>query len=407
MEEQEKKETLAKLYSLRAGLSVLSDENGHIQRVENDCRSKMTKFGNKYDFHNKKLGNAWKYIPIQNTDGMVQGARNLLDSEKREVRARIESINGNRDTHDRMNNEELKRANEEVEAAKSEKRGSRIMGPILMLIGIAIAIAILATTLPTWSTSDGGEKFGAIAAVFVFGGGPFVAGLAVVIRSQSSNKIENAESRRRAAEKRLESQTSSFQKEISLLQNELNLLNRIDLEALIPVIRTELGKYREEYFEEMDRIHTSTNMLYRLLQKEFSPLLDERDWQHLDLIIFYFETGRADSMKEALSMVDRELQTNRIVEAIDMAAREICSSIERQTEVLQRTMVACCAHLSEQLSSIETQLAVQNAQLSGLLDAAHMNNALLRHANDSSKQLYEDATRVCHLIEAREIRRIS
>lgn len=390
MEEQEKKETLAKLYSLRAGLSVLSDGNQKAAQAEYDARKKITSFGNRYTFYNERLGDSWKISPVHNTDQMINKARILISRERDTVLAELSATQRKEEVREKI-------YNDEVDKAKSEQKGSRIMGPILMLIGIAIAIAILATTLPTWSTSDGGEKFGAIAAVFVFGGGPFAAGLFVFIRAMTGSRPNKAESIK------IEHREYSHS-EISALKNHLD---RVDAEEIIPVLQKGLEEYKREYLEKIDSIQASSNALYRLLQKEFSPLLDERDWQHLDLIIFYFETGRADSMKEALSMVDRELQTNRIVEAIDMAAREICSSIERQTEVLQRTMVACCAHLSEQLSSIETQLAVQNAQLSGLLDAAHMNNALLRHANDSSKQLYEDATRVCHLIEAREIRRIS
>lgn len=41
------------------------------------------------------------------------------------------------------------------------------------------------------------------------------------------------------------------------------------------------------------------------LAVETFPLIDFRDWENIDLIIYYFETGRADDMKEALQLVDR------------------------------------------------------------------------------------------------------
>ncbi len=62
------------------------------------------------------------------------------------------------------------------------------------------------------------------------------------------------------------------------------------------------------------------NQFYRELLAQFSPLLDERDWPHLDLVIYQLETGRADSIKEALHQVDRELQTERIEKSVFNAA---------------------------------------------------------------------------------------
>ena len=49
---------------------------------------------------------------------------------------------------------------------------------------------------------------------------------------------------------------------------------------------------------------------------EFSSVLDPRDWANIDLIIFYYETGRADTLKEALQQVDRQRQNEALIKAI-------------------------------------------------------------------------------------------
>ena len=161
------------------------------------------------------------------------------------------------------------------------------------------------------------------------------------------------------------------------------------------------------------------NVLNAALEKEFGALLDERDWKHLDLIIFYFETGRADSFKEALQQVDREVQTNRIVGAIENAGTLIARTIHMGMTALRADMVRCFSLLSEQIDSLGRQqldaigklsqqvegMSVQVKGLSAEVGKLDFSHALAAKASVSSEQLADDLHYMRTLAENAEVRR--
>ena len=61
----------------------------------------------------------------------------------------------------------------------------------------------------------------------------------------------------------------------------------------------------------------------------FNDLIDIRDWENLDYILYCLETRRADNMKEALAAVDRQRQTEQIVSAVEAAGKEISRTLRR------------------------------------------------------------------------------
>lgn len=118
------------------------------------------------------------------------------------------------------------------------------------------------------------------------------------------------------------------------------------------------------------------------LVSTFGTILDKRDWENLDLIIYYYETGRADSVKEALQLVDKEKRNDALIEAIGIATNEICRSIHS----LGKVMIQGFASLSAQLEAQRAQIA---GAMSDILTQQTLNNALLAKANVSSKQMVE------------------
>lgn len=150
--------------------------------------------------------------------------------------------------------------------------------------------------------------------------------------------------------------------------------------------------YRKDYSDK-------SRFVFEALEQTYAKLLDTRDWQHLDLIIFYMETGRAETMKEALQLVDRQIQTDNIIEAIEKASKQICSTIQRGMERINNTIVASAQILSAQINAVSNQLA----DLS--ITAGEMQYALKDKADVSSKQLMEDVHQMRLLADNEEIRR--
>lgn len=127
--------------------------------------------------------------------------------------------------------------------------------------------------------------------------------------------------------------------------------------------------------------------MYAVLRRSYLPIIDERDWRYLDLIIYQIETRRADTIKEALQLVDRELQTQRIENMITGATNYIVGTMKQGFAMLQNTLVQVYEGLSNQLSNISSQLATLN---NNVCASAAMNAALMQKANVTSEALVND-----------------
>ena len=123
---------------------------------------------------------------------------------------------------------------------------------------------------------------------------------------------------------------------------------------------------------------------------KYSRLLDERDWQYLDLIIFYFETGRADTMKEALQLVEREVQTQRITDKIEEAPQRIVDAIYTAASRISGQLGV----ISAQLSVVTALQTVQIEQNSCVLKEVDLQKALIAKANVTSQKLMKDVAQI-------------
>ncbi|MCH5162204.1 MAG: hypothetical protein J1G38_01795 [Clostridiales bacterium] len=131
-------------------------------------------------------------------------------------------------------------------------------------------------------------------------------------------------------------------------------------------------------------LRTECDIIHKALQQEFDSLLDERDWKYIDYIIFALETRRVDNMKEALHYVDEEVRTNRIVNAMQQAATQICKTIIEQTSRLIAAMQICTAQLCATVEAVGARLS---SKISHLTSAVELNNALIEKSSAPSEQL--------------------
>ena len=110
--------------------------------------------------------------------------------------------------------------------------------------------------------------------------------------------------------------------------------------------------------------------------------------EYLDLISYYFETGRADTIKEALQLVERETQTQRIIKAVEQSARFIAGAIIQAAESISVQLSA----ISSQLYNVMLMLKIQLDQNRVLISQGEMRNALIKKSNENSEQLMNDVT---------------
>lgn len=149
-----------------------------------------------------------------------------------------------------------------------------------------------------------------------------------------------------------------------------------------------------------------------VLETTHGQILDIRDWENLDFIIYYIETGRADTIKEALLLVDKQRQTDQLVQAIGFATQSVCQTINVGLGRLHDSMTKGFLHLSNQIvlqsqiianetgalrsgiSDMNSRLNAQAQYMKSLTSEINVNNALMEKANTNSMALVGDVNQI-------------
>ena len=141
-------------------------------------------------------------------------------------------------------------------------------------------------------------------------------------------------------------------------------------------------------------LQSNTRTLYRQLK---NSILDERDWENLDIIIYELETGRADTIKEALQQTDLLIRHNEIKQAIGKASEAICNTIQQSMSEISFSIERNMLRIHDDFISLsEDQRRIQQS-LQDVVSAQELSNALKEKANVSSAQLAADVKRLREL----------
>ena len=213
-------------------------------------------------------------------------------------------------------------------------------------------------------------------------------------KAKANNTIERLNKEKKELEAEAEKITRTFQMSFnSSCSNENNI--SIKIASLKRQIAIELQEEKEKQVENkkekiFNQIHAidekriEFNNLISVVTQDF---IDQRDLRYLDFIIYLFETGRADTMKEALQQTDLHIRHNEITGMMQTATASICSSIQSSIKSLSFS-------LSDQLSSLRSELAQNNSELSdkfdSIISSQELNNTLLAKANVSSEKLVKN-----------------
>ncbi|MBQ7337464.1 MAG: hypothetical protein IJW40_03310 [Clostridia bacterium] len=133
--------------------------------------------------------------------------------------------------------------------------------------------------------------------------------------------------------------------------------------------QTELSEHRREkerLTQELNNeiLPKSTRLVKSIkeaLDTQLQNILSEDDWENADLLIFYLQTGRADSLKEALILADRQRQTEQITNAIRYASEQISNQFRSSFDRLERVIDKCCLDLSNQINQNHVELMAASA----------------------------------------------
>lgn len=403
MDEKEKRETLANLYALRGGLSVVSE-------IKDDINDKL-----------------WQLqITSQNNINLVQ---TIQDKLKAMEKPRIDSIP--------YRYESTKYHQESI--ITSDKKISKYKNKIVINCIIAVvAFIIFIIAEKSWFNYiyKGVESvsiFENIVAILLAPSNLIlvVVGLFIYflccdvkdlkweIKSKNIrvNDMQVGESMQKSNQEKYKKELEKYNTQKTELEKQL-AAQKADSEKNIAESSVESVEYINERKE-------FGNALLEVLEDNYSHLLDKRDWANLDLFIYFYETDRADSKKEALQLIDQYNQNQNIVQAINNAGREVCLTINQGLGKLNNTIINCFDSLSTQLYNMHTTTmqklnSIENdmqyvseylggfsSSLAGLKESIDFNNALKEKANETSAKLADDVNYIRTIDEIEEVRKRS
>lgn len=154
-------------------------------------------------------------------------------------------------------------------------------------------------------------------------------------------------------------------------------------------------------YEKVKSVSTKLSQeMYNALVAQFKSVLDIRDWEHIDLIIFNFETGRADTLKEALQQVDRRVQTDEIIEAIESAGSSIAATINVTMRELRSDLNKSFNRLSEQLTIQHAEQMTALGNINRSIERTNESIAKLQSATENNGKTLENISSVANLNSA-------
>ncbi len=437
--DQTKEETLSTLYALRAGLSVLSEikdvADKHVQEV-NSANARIKGIENVHNGSINEIRNDQEQ-KLKKVNDQIKGKRAQLLRVANDKQSKKENV----DSGKKYINEK------EGEIKVLQKQAKKYKIVFLVLLIFSIVSFLLGISFVNLGASVGDLEEPLRICGIVFMVSCFVVDVPVwIIFKSKYNKISNLlnsakvdidgssqmESRKgrryfleedKRALYNLENEYNGLRSDIERLEKEKKYL--LSGEDSINKINVINARRDDEIKKEELKIAQATpkvikqleifDAVYRPIQSTYNSFLDERDWQNVDLLIYYYETGRALDLRDALMQVDMDRRNERLVTAIAYATkeisrtiedgfRELASVIEDAFDRLNRTIRLSVERVNDslvklgaqteatnkKLSDISKQNEIVNERLGRISEVADAQEALLRKMTTSSDVMASD-----------------
>lgn len=384
MEELVKKEditaTTNKLYALRAGLSLVDKEYDKMSKVENRSIGVS-------EFIRSEIRTKTEEISRKQRD--IEYLQENADKEKRSYEREIATVQENKT--DALN---------EISKLKKE-RNKQLIRVIICATAliVAVLISIVSSVLIFESNIDlfiaPLAIFGIIAVALFYVVIPIFSFFLIrcLIRIKNKNKyIEQLEIPKFKESKNYSQLIENLKEEKINEEKELRLLSTKN-ESNNSQAAKEMAIYSQKAYE-----------MYKLVVSNFSetlPNLDARDYKHVDLIIYMLETGRAETMKEALQLTDTANYRSMVISALGAISKNIVDNIQSLKSKIEQNIYELGNKIDRLTYNVNNMSDRQSALISELNEnitktnsSIEMQNALFEKANVSSAKMAENVEKM-------------
>lgn len=380
MSAMEKQEIVSKLYLIRSVLSKISLKRDLVEKLK--VEKKKIELA-EFDYESDK-------------EKMFMIAQELSDKKEE-----LELLN--------EETPKLKEDLEKVKAEKEKKENEKPMGFFGKLVAVLVAdilpVIISYFLGKWWINTDRSFWVGCL--FFPIAVLTAIWTLILLIGFFSSEEKTTEKEKEKISS--LNEQIEKNEKKASVLLEEIEELyesleaEEIKIEAekacALDVFNQEKERKTDEKNRDIVEVVDETAELYDFVKS--IDCIDSRDWKILDVIIYELETGRADTIKEALQRADEYIRHEALMAAMEVAMIAICKTVRESISELSSNISSQIAGLRKDVSSLNEGISElrdsqerMNTAFDSLLNEQEMTNALLEKANVSSQQLAADVERM-------------
>lgn len=348
----EKNELIADLYGLRAGLSKISEENDIVISCDNN---------------------------LSNNDKIMANAQNKISQSKKEIlglQCSIETENQQCATLAKFNEDEK---NKKI---KEKKKDTWLGALVCLIIPIFLTIGVLEIIFA--SQGDYEDLLLLLLPIVAWTAWGLI--VSCIVKKQKRKISAKYDKEKSEFIHESNSRIKKLKKQIAINNNQI-----AQAQETINVCLKNTEKYKTDYDQQAVPAIVRANEMQNCLESTYNSVILPSDWKNIDMLIFYLTTGRADNMKEALLLYDRQKQTDEIVGAINQAESTIRTEIRGGLQALGQAMIKCFERLSDQLAvqhaetmstlgSINRSLQENTLAIAALGTAQIASNADLQHS---------------------------
>ncbi|MCM1545576.1 MAG: hypothetical protein NC033_00925 [Clostridiales bacterium] len=369
MEFDKEEDVLGSLYALRGGISVISAEYQRVKKIDERVCADLKKAAGQYGGISKESSNPNSFAAYLAEGDFKRALEGYRDSQYQRI---IDDSEYNPERY--------------ASGWKKPDTHWYLRFVILLLAAIAVTGGILYWIFVMHKGEPIIESILDVITLIIIGIVPaaiFIASIVMLIIGicdsiHRRKQYRKSKSYARQKQKEIREQNDKILIECKRIQQ--NIVN-------LPKLYDMVDKIMAARDKAIKPIVQNSKLYYKALVAEFTPILDLRDWQHLDLVIYEIETRRADSIKEALQLVDRELQTERLERTMSEAAKSVCYTLQHGFRNLQHTIRSCCEEISDRLGAM-------SAQLESINNSVNIGNALQAQSNIMVAELLSNAQAV-------------
>ena len=435
---QTKEEAIVDLYTIRGGLSFISKKIVEMKNIENEIsglKNTVLKSSEEMEQETKKL--EVKKAELEESRLIYNAALKRVDTSKCEAKkaSKLSAQEKNILIGQRV---AVAKMDAKIYHTYRDLIEKKYFFINLVIFSIVTVFILMASGLPDYMFAD--SKASAVAwSIFMSPiGGAILAGIFHVftplfyvfpiitmfkdrkayVQNEYLRALQEIEEQERQsspeykndkiviAEQKLKKAEAEFKNAELEVQNFEKALK--EKKEYLETVKIQAKKDREIKGEKFEIISETVRNLEKSLYDSYNHKINKSDWENIDLLLYYLQTNRADTLKEALQLMDKQRQTNEIVNAIGIASQSIKDTIHTAVQNMSVALVKSFSVVSSQLSEIsQNQRAsiVATEKLTGAIgtlsskvstgfssqiSAMELNNALLEKANKSSEQLLYD-----------------